>query len=402
MATPNYEIDYNNEQFKQVEADKQGALSEVKNTYGSMIEQSDSYFQSQNDAIQEWSEKQQQLQQENTDFTIEQIEQQKEQAHKDYLKEQSGAYADWQKQSNQYGANAEQMAISGLSNTGYSESSQVSMYNTYQNRVSTARENFGKAVQNYDNAIKDARLQNDSKLAEIAYNALQQQLEVSLQGFQYKNALVAEQLAQIQAAEDRYYGRYQDVLAQMNQQNALAEEVRQYNENLKYQKEQDALAQENWLKQYLYQQEQDKLAQENWQKEYELKQAQLEAATSTINELKIDEKNYDEENYGGVISTGAVPLSHGDVPRNSTGMSDAQVFGTFSKRNSGNGPTSFSFEGQPQGIVGYGRVTAAYDEKGKRDIYMVGDKPYYVWETPDGSKWYWDTKDRTYRYLQTD
>ena len=179
-------VNYNDPRFAQVETDKNNALNSMNSTYNSMINQSDKFYQDQIDAAKKYEETQTKLQQEQTDFAIEQVNQQKEQAHKDYIKEQSGAYTDWQKQSGQYGANAEQMAANGLAGTGYSESSQVSMYNTYQNRVATARESYNKAVLNYDNAIKDATLQNNAKLAEIAYQTLQKQLELSLEGFQYR------------------------------------------------------------------------------------------------------------------------------------------------------------------------------------------------------------------------
>lgn len=237
MST-NYDINYDDERFQQVESEKQNALTEVDNTYNGMISQTDKYYQDQINASKDWADKQQQLQQEKTDFAIEQIEQQKDKADKDYKKEQSGAYVDWQKQSNKYGVNAEQMAASGLTNTGFSESSQVGLYNTYQNRVATARESYNLAILNYNNAIKDAQLQNNSTLAEIAYKALQQQLELSLQGFQYKNQLIIEQSNKKLEVDQMYYNRYQDVLNQMNTENALAEEVRQYNENMAFQKEQ--------------------------------------------------------------------------------------------------------------------------------------------------------------------
>ena len=237
MAT-NYDIDYNDQRFTQVESQKNAALSDLEKTYADMIDKSDSYYQAQIDASKEWADKQAQLQQEKTDFAIEKIEQQKAQAEKDYTKEQSGAYVDWQKQSNQYGANAEQMAAQGMAGSGYSESSQVSMYNTYQNRITAARESYMKAVLNYDNAIKDAQLQNNSLLAEIAYNALQQQLELSLQGFQYKNQLILDKTAKKLEVDNMYYNRYQDVLQQINTENALAEEVRQYNESLAEEKRQ--------------------------------------------------------------------------------------------------------------------------------------------------------------------
>ena len=228
-----YKVDYDDKRFQDVQADKKAALTDVEKTYGGMIGESDKYYQAQIDASKQWADTQTHLQQEKTDFAIQEINQQKDQAHKDYIKEQSGAYTDWQKQSNEYGANAEKEAMMGMSGTGYSESSQVSMYNTYQNRVATAREAYVKAVQGYDNAITQARLQNNSVLAEIAYNSLQKQLELSLQGFQYKNNLILEQANKKQEIDNTYYRRYQDVLNQINTENALAEEVRQYNQNYK-------------------------------------------------------------------------------------------------------------------------------------------------------------------------
>lgn len=234
----NYDINYEDSRFQQVETDKKAALNEIDQTYGSMIGQAEKFYDDQIKANQEWADKQAQLQNERTDFEIQKIEQQKEQTRKDYLKEQSGAYVDWQKQSNQYGANAEQMAASGLKNTGYSESSQVAMYNTYQNRVATARASLEQANTNYDNAMTEARLQNNSILAELAYNTYKQQLELALQGFQYKNQLILEQSNRKTEAENNYYSRYLNVLNQINTENAMAEEVRQFNEQMAEEKRQ--------------------------------------------------------------------------------------------------------------------------------------------------------------------
>ena len=237
MAT-NYDINYDDARFKEVESDKKAALTEVDKTYGNMINQSDKYYQNQINAAKDYANKQTQLQNQQTDFAIKEIEQQKAQAQKDYTREQSGAYVDWRKQSNEYGANAEQMAASGLDRTGFSESSQVSMYNTYQNRVSTARESYTLAIQNYNNSITEARLKNSSILAEIAFNSLKTQLELSLQGFQYKNTLIKEKSDKRLQIDSEYYQRYQNVLKQINTENALAEEVRQYNEKMAEEKRQ--------------------------------------------------------------------------------------------------------------------------------------------------------------------
>ena len=87
MAANNYEIDYNDDRFAQVEEQKQQALTEAENTYAGMIDQTDKYYQDQINASKEWADKQSQLQQERTDFEVDKIEQQKQQAEKDYQKE---------------------------------------------------------------------------------------------------------------------------------------------------------------------------------------------------------------------------------------------------------------------------------------------------------------------------
>lgn len=249
MAT-NYAINYEDERFKAVENEKQDRLNEVNNTYNNMINQSDEFFQRQVDAAKDYATTQQDLQNQQTDLAINEINQAKEKANRDYQREQRGAYSDWQKESNRYGVGAEQRASSGLGYTGYSESSQVSLYNTYQNRVSTARDSYNLAVQNYDNKIAEARLANNSKLAEIAYNALRQELELNLNGFQYKNTLLLDQINKQQSINDTYYARWKNVLDQMNTENALAESIRQYNEKMAYQRERDRIADEQWQKQY--------------------------------------------------------------------------------------------------------------------------------------------------------
>lgn len=235
-------VNYNDKRFAQVEADKQAAINNANNTYNSMINQTDDKYNELIQASKDYATQQQQIQQENTDFAIEKVNQQKEQAEKDYIKEQKAGYVDYQKATDQYGVNAEIMAQNGMSNTGYAESSKIQAFTTYQNRYATARESYNQAVLNYDNAIKEAQLANNAALAEIAYKALQTQLEYSLQGFQYKNQLLQTKLnTQIQL-DSEYNNRYQQVLSQINTENALAEQIRQFNAQMAYQKQRDAQA----------------------------------------------------------------------------------------------------------------------------------------------------------------
>lgn len=354
MATPNYDINYDDERFKTVEAEKQTALNNINDTYNNMINQSDKFYQDQIDAANNYANQQKELQQANTDFAIEKINQQKDQAKKDYIKEQTGAYVDWQKQSNQYGANAEQMASQGLNNTGYNASLQRDYYNTYQNRVGTARESYNRAVLNYDNSIKEAMLANNSQLAEIAYNALKTQLELSLQGFQYKNTLLEKQIVDQRDIDKDYYSRWQNVLSQMNTENQLKENIRQYETNLAYQKERD------------------RIADEQWQKEYNLSLASRYSGGGSSG---------GGSSSGGSSGSGTITTAYysGKIP--SATSQAASSYGTYS-----NGY-------QPKGVVGHGAFVGTAGSKKVVSTTLQGTTTttnQSIWQCADGTKWLWN------------
>lgn len=212
---------YNDPRIQQVENAEKNALNENAAHFNSMIADADNLYDSLIQGSEEWKDKQTEIQNEQHALTLEQINQQREQAEKDYTKEQSGAYVDWQKQSGKYGANAEAMAMQGMTNTGYSESSQVSMYNAYQNRVATAREAYGRAVLNYDNAIKEATLQNNSVLAQIAYEAFIEQTQLALDGLQYKNSIIQNKFDNEMTIKSFYSDEYQKVLDQLKEDEDL-------------------------------------------------------------------------------------------------------------------------------------------------------------------------------------
>jgi hypothetical protein len=204
-------------------------LKNVNNMYTGMINNSDKFYNDQINAAKDYQKTQTDIQNQQTEQAINVINQNKEYQKQDYLKEQKGAYADWQKQSNQYGANAE--ANAKMLNSGYAESSQVQMYTAYQNRVATARQTYTRAITDYDNKIADARLQNNAKLAEIAYTTLQKTLELSLQGFQYKNTLLQQKLDETNKVKDRYYSRWSDLRNYLMQEKQFEEQVREFNKS---------------------------------------------------------------------------------------------------------------------------------------------------------------------------
>ena len=373
-TTPNYTVDTNTPEFKEIESNRDAALDDLEQTYSGMMNQSDAFYQKQIDSAKEWAGTQSALQQERTDFTIEQIEQQKAQAKKDYTKEQSASYVDWQKQSNEYGANAEAMASQGMAWSGYSESAQVSMYNTYQNRVTAARESYNQAVLNYNNAIKDARLANNAALAEIAYQALQKELELSLQGFQYKNQLISD-LADKKTETDKYWQTvWNDLLDQRNEENRLNETARQAD-----------------------------IAHSEWQKEYELENAKFQYQKEQDSAAKAAAKGGGGSGGGsggsgsesgdaaftvdkGSGNTVTTDYYSGEIPY-ATQVA-AQKYGTFS-----NGY-------QPKGIAGHGKLkktgkTVAVQTKTRNGESRTVTQN--VWRSESGVLWYWEGREMTYK-----
>lgn len=330
-----YKVDYNDKRFTEVEADKKAALNEVEAAYGGMINAADAYYQKQIDAANAYAEEQKRIQQQQTDFAIEQINQQKAQATKDYTREQSGAYVDWQKQSNEYGAKAERMAAMGMANTGYSESSQVGMYNAYQNRVATARETYTRTIANFDNAIHEARLQNNAALAEIAFNAMQAGLELSLEGFQYKNNLITAKMDQKQSVNNNYYARYQDVLDQINRE------------------------------------------QETIEDPFAIPKVDL--VDTAVDRFTTAKDRY-AKTYKPTYEVDT-PYYHGNM------NSDAKKYGTFS-----NGY-------QPKGINGHGEVSKTGMTIQIATQTLSGENKTVVqnvWETKDGKRWYWEGRQNRY------
>ena len=258
-------VNYNDERFQQVEDEKQEQLNQYNQTYDNLIAEREDLTNQQQGLVDKW----QQTQNENLDkqfqFQQDLINQQKAEKEKAYEKEAKSAYIDYQKEIDRYGVSREQQVANGLNNSGYSESSNVSMYNTYQNRLTTAKDNMDKAYLEFDNAIREAQLTNDVTKAENALTALQQKLQISLEGFNYKDTATQNKLNWQQQINSDYYNRYQNVLNQINYENEQAEAIRQYNEQMALQREQ-----------LEYQKEQDRIAQQQWEKEYALAKQQAD------------------------------------------------------------------------------------------------------------------------------
>lgn len=252
MATT-YKVDTSDKRLTSIDDRYDMAIKENDQTYDNLISGAEDKYQGMADDIWADAKKQQDIQQKMTDQTIKEINQKQEQAEKDYIKEQSGAYVDWQKQSDQYGVKAEQMAASGFSNDGYNASIEASYYNTYQNRVATARAAFEQTKMNFDNAINEAKLQNSSLLAEIAAEANREANQYIIQGYLYKNQLIeAKATAKRQITSD-WRTEYQNMMNTIMDEYQLNESARQADmenkramESIKIAQAELKIAQEKW------------------------------------------------------------------------------------------------------------------------------------------------------------
>ena len=180
----NNEINNTQAQISNLNNQKQEDLNEYENYYNTSLNQYDEMQKQQQNYIDTYKQQQTDIQNKQTQYEIGLVNQNKEEAKKQTQKDIKGAYVDYMKATNQYGSNAEKLDEQGLSNSGYSETTQAMMFNTYQNRVGTAKEALTKANVQYDNQIQQALLTNDANLAQLALETMQQTYQLALQGFQ--------------------------------------------------------------------------------------------------------------------------------------------------------------------------------------------------------------------------
>lgn len=322
-------VNYDDERFTQLEQDKQNELNKYNQTYDNLIAERENFTQQQQDYVDNWKTTQEQIANDNLNHQLDLYNQQKEKAEQEYQKEAKASYIDYQKEVDKYGVSRENVTTNGLSNSGYAESSKVDMYNTYQNRVATARESLNNIKLEFDNAIKEAQLSNNATLAELALQQMQQKLEIALEGFNYKDTATQNKLNWEYNLNNTYYDRYKDVENQINYENEQAEAIRQYNEEMAYKKEQDKIAQQNWEREYALQQQQLAYQKEQaaaQQAYYELLENSSTVLTPKSNNIVLSDKFQDwydrnitqkypngitesqlEEELSKVISNGFMP-----------------------------------------------------------------------------------------------
>ena len=238
------------ERLLELERQKQANLAENNRQLDNLLNERQELTEQQNNAVNQWEQTQNNNLDKQLNLQKDLINQQKQEAKKNYENEAKSAYADYRKENNEYGVSREQQAQAGLTNSGYSESSRVSMYNTYQNRLSNARRSMDKAYLDFGNAIKEAQLNNDVAKAENALTSLKNKLDISLEEFKYKDAMTRDKINSQNQIDNTYYNRYSNTINQINYEKEQAENRRRYEEELERKRQQDIQNQSNWEREY--------------------------------------------------------------------------------------------------------------------------------------------------------
>lgn len=183
-----------------------------------------------------------------TQMQVDNLARQKEDIDKEAIKQNRALYQDYRKASNPFGAQAENLAGQGLANSGYAETTQSRLYNTYQNNITSTLNNARDLKADVDFQINQARQNGDITIAQNALELYKQKLQLLSEEYDLRNN-----------REQFLYQKSQDALQQSNW-------LKEYN----YQKSRDKVSDSQWKKTFDYQKKRDKVSDSHWEKEYAL------------------------------------------------------------------------------------------------------------------------------------
>ena len=140
-------------------------------------------------------------------------------------------YSDYRKASNPYGATAEQLASQGLNKSGYAESTQTQLYNTYQKNATTLMVETQKLKAEADFQMNQAFLDADIQKAQNAIQIYQQKAQLALQEYEMKFSRDQWEWQKQQAILDRQYQASRDAISDQRWQKEFELSLRKANNN---------------------------------------------------------------------------------------------------------------------------------------------------------------------------
>lgn len=206
----------------------------------------DNMVKEQNNLLQQQEQKQNDIINQQTQMQVDELNREKEKLAKETDKTTQGLYANWQKQTNQYGAGMEQLASQGLANSGYAETTKTALYNTYQKSVTDTLNNSKDLYADYNFKIQQARQNGSIQQAQSALELYAQRVQLLTQNYELR-----------QNREKYLYQQERDRISDSQWQKTFDEQVRQNElenqwrqQQFDYQKQRDAVADSQWQQQF--------------------------------------------------------------------------------------------------------------------------------------------------------
>lgn len=193
----------------------------------------------QNQMLDNALQQQQDITNKQTALNVAELERNKQEIDKDVDKTNKALYAEYRKATNPYGQNAENLASQGLANSGYAETTQTNLFNTYQRNVTDTLNNARDLKSDFDFQISKARQTGDITLAQNALAIYNQKMQLLTQEYELRNN-----------REQFLYQKDQDKLAQSNWEKEYAMQQNQWQQTFDYQKQRDAVADSQWQQEF--------------------------------------------------------------------------------------------------------------------------------------------------------
>lgn len=173
----------------------------------------DRVMQQQNSLLQQQEQAGKQIIDLGLQKTQAQVDKQKAEYEQEATKAGKQLYTDYRKASNPYGATAEQLASQGLNRSGYAESTQTQLYNTYQKNATTLMVETQKLKAEADFQMNQAYLDADIQKAQNAITIYQQKAQLALQEYELKFQRDQWEWQKQQAMLDRQYQASRDAIS---------------------------------------------------------------------------------------------------------------------------------------------------------------------------------------------
>lgn len=230
-----------NTRVKSNETARKNALAESNKVYEQAITNTNQVLNKNNAYADQYLQKNSEMLDAQTNLDINKIEQQKVKTEDNYNKAAKTANKSYIDSTNRYGVEAELRAQNGLNSGGYVGMKNLVKFEENQKTLGEARATANQTIQELNNQISQAKLENSSKKAEYSLEVAKMKLEAQVEQMQKQSELLIGKLESKQNLNNTYDSLYMQIVDQINAEKDRAESKRQFEQQLAYQKKQDAI-----------------------------------------------------------------------------------------------------------------------------------------------------------------